>query len=241
MLRFDNEALRAANQLEATLNETVMTERRTFIKKGSLAALAASLPLAGFITSAFAARPGSAIASSSSDIDTLSTAMLIEQKAVNTYSAAAGLKDGSGNALISGAYLQVALQFAADHSAHAGSFRTTITALGGTPPADTTDTLLTAFPPGPFSNLTSADGIFKYALGLEVTAAKLWFANFQSASDSRTKQVFADIAPVEATHAAIFRAALKLLVMTSTDHDAGTDPGKSIVPYSRLSLDSAVF
>jgi rubrerythrin len=237
IMKFTKESLQAAQTLENALNETVMKERRTFIKKGTLAALAASLPMAGFIKNAFAAN--NQPRTQATDIETLTAAYTIELQAVNTYSAAAGLKDGSGMPYISGPYLEVALDFVGDHQAHAIRFKEVITQLGGTAPTDPTDTLLSAFPPGPYSNLTSTDGIFKYALALEVTAAKLWFENFKNTSDLRVKTAFADIAPIEASHAAIFRAALKLLVNTPTDHDS-SDVGKAIVPFSLISLDSAV-
>jgi hypothetical protein len=75
---------------------------------------------------------------------------------------------------------------------------------------------------------------------VEIYAAKLWFQYFKDAQDLRTKRIFADIAPNEAAHAAILRAALKFIVSVPTDHDS-MDPGKAVVPFTQLSFDSPVF
>lgn len=174
------------------------------------------------------------------DLEMLQESYTLELKAVNTYKAAAGMKNSSGEPFVSGAVLSVAADFIADHTEHAALFKAQIIARGGTVPPDTTDTTLTAFPPGANSQLTSLQGILRYALAVEVYAAKLWFQYFKDATDLSVKRLFADLAPNEASHAAILRATLKLVVGVETDYDFA-NPGKAIVPFTQLSMDGPQF
>lgn len=212
----------------------IMQERRSILKKGAIATAALAM-----MTSIL--KPTSLRAQmAKTDVQMLQDSYVLELKAVNTYKAAAGLKDGSGAPYVDGAVLSVASTFIADHTVHAQRFRDVLVQLGASIPSDTTDTTLGDFPPGPNSMLTSLPGILRYALAVEVYAAKLWYQYFKDATDLRVKRVFADIAPNEAAHAALLRATLKFVLGTGTDHD-NADPGKAVVPYTQLSYDAWVF
>jgi rubrerythrin len=174
------------------------------------------------------------------DLEMLRESYTLELMAVNTYAAAAGLKDDAGAPYVDGAIKSVALRFIADHTAHAEQFAMVIRQLGGEVPGPTTMTTLEAFPPGPASQLTSLPGILRYALAVEVYAAKLWFQYFKDASDLRTKRVFADIGPNEAAHAALLRGTLKFVLGLPTDHDS-SNAGKAVVPFTQVSFDAPVF
>ncbi len=174
------------------------------------------------------------------DLEMLAESYTLELMAVNTYAAAAQLKDTTGSPIVDGAVLSVAQAFIADHTVHAERFASVIRELGGVVPGSTTETTLTQFPPGPNSALDSLVGILRYALAVEVYAAKLWNQYFGEAQDLRTKRVFADIAPNEAAHAALIRTTLKFVLGVPTDYDS-TNPGKAVVPFSQLSFDGSVF
>jgi rubrerythrin len=174
------------------------------------------------------------------DLEMLQESYTLEQMAVNTYAAAAGLTDGTGKPFIDGAVLSVAQTFIADHTEHARLFKAQIEALGGAVPATTTETTLTDFPPGPNSQLSSLQGILRYALAVEVYAAKLWFQYFKDAQALPVKRLFADLGPNEAAHAALLRATLKFILSVPTDHD-NANAGRAVVPFTQLSMDSPVF
>lgn len=227
---------REASVLEELLDGQLVGDRRVFMKKGSLAAAAMAMAATWFAS----VTRTKAQTTAKSDLEMLTESYTLEQQAVNTYNAAAALRDSSGAPLVDGAVLSVAVAFIGDHTTHAVRFRDVIVQLGGTVPANTTATTLDAFPPGPNSQLTSLPGILRYALAVEIFAAKLWYQYAKDAQDLRVRRVFADLAPNEAAHAAILRAALKFVVGTATDHDS-SNPGKAVVPFTQLSFDSPVF
>lgn len=230
------ETAREADALEDILSEVVPTSRRSMLKKGALAASALALATA-WLGSAQKARAQGA---GKTDREMLMESAILERQAINTYTAAAGLKDSSGQNFVSGDVLSVAVAFIGDHTYHRDRFDELAVELGGQASVATEETTLMAFPPGPNSQLTSLPGVLRYALAVEIYAAKLWFQYFKDAQDLRTKRLFADIAPNEAAHAAILRAALKFIASVPTDHDS-TDPGKAVVPFTQLSFDSPVF
>ncbi len=239
-----------AEMLESVLHEIMDPSRRRFLRKGALAAAAiASLPVVGSALASCTSDPVTPTDDPSQDVALLTTAYQIEKLAVNTYTAAAGL------GILSGAFLEVATSFATDHIGHAGTFREVITSeLGAAPPADpkpdenfitgmmVNGNTILQVPPS-YGNLTSTEGIVRYALGLELIAAKAYFDNATSATASnrltnrRALEAVADIGPVEAEHAAVFRAALKILLNTSTDADAGADIGRSVSPTAIISAE----
>ncbi len=251
-MRLSKNALEQAEMLEEVLHDVIDPARRSFLRKGALAAAAvAALPIVGgTLTGCSSDSPTDpSDATRKQDIQLLTNAYLIEKLAVNTYVAAAGL------GVLSGAFLQVAQSFASDHIGHAGTFRDVIVneLKGGTPsdPASSENFITgmkidgkTQFmiPPS-FGNLATPAGIVKYALGLELTAAKAYFDNATSAdvsarlTNKRALEAVSDIGPVEAEHAAVFRAALKLLLSSETDRDAGGDVGKSVSPTSYISAE----
>jgi hypothetical protein len=240
MNKLSPNAIEQATLLEEALHDTFSNSRRDFLKKGSLVVLAAaSLPVIGSSLSSCASddtmTPDD---SNKQDVEILTTAYVVERLAINTYNVAAS------TGLLTGAFLEVAASFINDHTGHAATFRSVITTdLKASEPAavpdsenftNTTRAGLLVTPS--FGNLTSAAGIVKYALALELIAAKLYFDNATNADSSkRLKSAAAlNIAPIEAEHAAVFRAALKLVLATDTDAD-NTNVGLAISPRSFIS------
>lgn len=251
-MKLSKNALEQADMLEEVLHEVIDPARRSFLRKGALAAAAvAALPIVGGTIAGCSSDSPTDPSETTrkQDIQLLTNAYLIEKLAINTYVAAAGL------GVLSGAFLQVAQSFAADHMGHAGTFRDVIVnELKGASPSDPTasENFITGMKidgktqfmiPPSFGNLTSPAGIVKYALGLELTAAKAYFDNATSAdvsarlTNKRALEAVSDIGPVEAEHAAVFRAALKLLLASDTDRDAGSDVGRSVSPTSYISAE----
>lgn len=234
---FTSEHVREADVLEELLSDTITGDRRRFLKKGSLAVGAMALA-----TSWFASTKQASAQTMKTDLQMLQESYTLEQLAVNTYSVAATLKPSEmGEPYISGPILSVAAAFIGDHTAHATRFAEVIAQLGGTVPTASTGTTLEAFPPGPNSQLTSTAGILRYALAVEVYAAKLWYDYFKQGQDLRVKRVFADLAPNEAAHAAILRAALKFVLPGGVPDYDNADAGKAVVPFTQLSFDAPKF
>lgn len=251
-MKLSRNAHEQADMLEEVLHEILEPSRRNFLRKGMLAAAAvAALPTIGGLATSCSSdstvAPGTD--PNAQDITILTNSYLIEKLAINTYNVAAG------TGLLTGAFLEVASSFIGDHTGHAATFRDVIMSeLKGSAPADplASENFVTGmmrngkteFKITPsFGNLSSAEGIVKYALALELTAAKEYFESATSANASirltnkRALEAVADIGPVEAEHAAVFRAALKLLLSTDTDRDAGADVGRSISPFATLSAE----
>lgn len=232
------EHIAEANLLEEMLAETVASNRRRFLKRGGLAA--AAVATAGmWMTTPPKAR---AADDGRTDVQLLSDAILFEGRAVNTYGVVASQKGPSGEELVKGVVLSAVRRFALDHQAHVVRMKEVLTQLGGTVVPDPTDTTLeyANLKPGPNSLLASETGIMRYALGVEVHAMKEWSAYATYSENASAKRLFLDIAPNEAVHASIIRAALKLVIATSTDYD-NADPGKAIVPFSFASSDAPKF
>lgn len=235
-LIFTNEHIREADILEEMIADSIEGNRRKFLKRGSVAV--AAMAMAGMWLGQN--RTMLAADDGRTDLKLLQESFTLEQQAVNTYAAAAGLQSADGTKYLTGAVLSVAQRFRLDHAAHASRFREVITQLGGTVPADVTSTTLTAFPPKTDSKLDSTRGILRYALAIEVFAMKLWVDYFRYCEDERARRVLMDIAPNEGAHAAILRAALKLVLAEPTDYDS-TDAGKAVVPHIFVSLDAPKF
>jgi len=233
---FTKEHIKEADILEEMLADSVAADRRKFLKKGTVAAVAMSM--AGLWLND--KRTILAADDGRTDLQLLQESFTIEQQTVNTYAAAAGLRSPDGTSYLTGAVLSVAQRFSLDHAAHAERFREVITQLGGTVPTDVTSTTLTAFPPGANSKLDSSRGILRYALAIEVFKMKLWVDYFRYSEDARARRVFMDLAPNEGAHAAILRAALKLVLLQPTDYD-NADAGKAVVPHIFVSQDGPVF
>jgi hypothetical protein len=251
-MKLSANAREQADMLEEVIHEILEPSRRSFLRKGMLAAAAiAALPTIGALTTSCSDDSGTnpTVDPNQQDITILTNSYLIEKLAVNTYNVAAG------TGLLSGAFLEVAGSFINDHTGHAGTFRDVIVGeLKGAAPTDpmVSENFVTGmmrngkreFMIQPvFGNLTSAEGIVKYALALELTAAKEYFESATSATanirltNKKALEAVQDIGPVEAEHAAVFRAALKLLLNTATDADAGANIGRSVSPHSTLSAE----
>jgi hypothetical protein len=252
-MKLSRSAHEQADMLEEVLHDVMDPRRRSFLRKGTLAAAAvAALPIVGssLASCSDAEQPAQPTdATRAQDIKLLTDAYIVEKLAVNTYLAAAS------TGVLTGAFLQVAQSFATDHIGHAGTFRDVIVnELGASAPADprSDENFITGMlvdgqrilqvAPS-FGNLTTPAGIVKYALALELIAAKAYFDNATSATASmrltnkRALEAVSDIGPVEAEHAAVFRAALKLLLNSDTDADVAGNPGKSISPTAAISLE----
>lgn len=248
-MKLSQQANEQAEMLEEVLHEVISPHRRTFLRKGALVAAAtAALPMIGAgLVGCTEESTTPTDTSKERDLKILTDAFLIEKLAINTYNAAAA------TGLLTGAYLQVAKSFILDHQGHGALFKSVITTeLGATAPVDPATSVnfltgivvngVTKFKIDPvFGNLLSAEGILKYAVALELIAAQLYFTNITSADSTmrltnvKAIEAMSDVAPVEAQHAAVFRAALKLLLGKDTDKDAGADVGASVSPTSAIS------
>ncbi len=250
-MKLSQNAKEQTEMLEEVLHEVMSPHRRKFLKKGALVAAAtAALPIlgSGLVGCSDSTSPP-ADDTKARDIRILTDAFLIEKLTINTYTAAiaTGFLDGIYRSLIE--------SFKNDHIGHAAQVKTIITAdLAGTAPTDPAASVTfltgvvvdgtTKFKIEPsFGSMTTVGGILKYAIALELTAAQAYFTNATSADNAKRLthaaaiQAMADIAPVEAQHAAAFRAALKLVLGSDTDKDAGLDRGASISPTSAISLE----
>lgn len=233
---FTQEHIKEADLLEEMIADSIEGNRRKFLKRGSVAA--AAMAMAGMWLGQ--KRTLLAADDGRTDVQLLQESFTFEQQAVNTYVAAAGLLSPGGAPYLTGPILSVAKRFGLDHAAHAARFSEVITQLGGTVPADVSSTTLTKHAPGPNSMLNSTQGVLRYALAIEVLAMKLWVDYFRYCEDQRARRVFMDIAPNEGAHAAILRAALKLVLSQPTDYD-NVDPGKAVVPHIFVSQDNPKF
>lgn len=157
------------------------------------------------------------------DIAIVNMAIQLEQKAVNTYQAAA-----DNNLLPTKAFRDVALQFAADHTAHRNKLMDAVsTALKGKP-AGISD--LGTFPIPQNVLKGKEHDVIRYALTLEMIASKTYLdaINNQLTTDE-ARDLAATIMPVETQHAAIFRAVLMVVLK-----ERGLEGDTKLVPYAFL-------
>lgn len=231
--------------------------RRDFLMKGAAAGLAL-LPFAGLIGCSDPKGTVNSVADqdttgfSSGDVAILATGYNTEVQASATYVAAAGLTDAGGS-ILKEPFLGIALQFKADHDAHAQAFlslynasKTSRDPVLNAPAGN----LLTAFPAKSTFPLNSETNILIYALGLEILAAQVYstlatgtasagYSKFAVAtglpavlSISRTNLVgiaaAADIAACDMQHAIALRAAITLFKAQSATtfilRDGGVKP-----------------
>ncbi|MBW4643817.1 MAG: ferritin-like domain-containing protein [Goleter apudmare HA4340-LM2] len=157
------------------------------------------------------------------DIQLFNGIAMLEQKAVNTYKAAAENK-----LLPTKAFLDVALQFAADHAQHHAKIQDVVKrVLKGTP----VDTSNAGTFPIPQQVLIGGEAeVLRYALTLEVIASKAYLENIQSKLTTREAiNVAATIMPVEAAHAAVYRSVLLVILK-----EKGLPGDNQLVPYAFL-------
>lgn len=213
---------------EKETGRIISPERRELLRMGLVAGatgvVASALGATG-VSEAFAADDHKAMKPNpKKDAEIVNGAIILEQKAVNTYQAAA-----KNNLLKTKAFLDVALQFASDHTQHRDKLSKAVsTALKGTP-ADTSN--VGTFPiPANVLKGGEAD-VIRYALTLEMIAAKTYLDAINSRLTTDAAQdLAATIMPVETQHAAVFRAVLMVVLKTN-----GIEADKGmLVPYAFL-------
>jgi rubrerythrin len=157
------------------------------------------------------------------DIQLFNGAAILEQKAVNTYRAAA-----ENNLLPTKAFLDVALQFAADHAQHHAKLQSVVADVLKGKPADTSN--VGTFPI-PQKVLKGGEAeVIRYALTLEMIASKTYLDQIQNKLTGRDAiNVIATIMPVETMHAAVYRSVLMAMLK-----DKGLPGDDKLVPYPFL-------
>jgi rubrerythrin len=200
----------------------ISPQRRQFLKLGLFTGATGALAIAvgnGSKVDAAPSRPNA-----KADVEIINGAIALEQKAINTYMAAAENK-----LLPTKAFLDVAVQFAGDHTNHRDRLKQIVSReFRGTPAS--TDNLGTF--PIPKKVLTGGEAeVIRYALTLEMIAAKAYldFATAKLTTDA-AKNVAATIMPVESMHAAVYRTVLMAVL-----NDKGLPMENKIVPHSFLS------
>lgn len=196
---------------------------------GAAAAGASLLELPG--VGAFAATSarerviGNSRANRENDIKLFNAAAQLEQKAVNTYTAAKEAK-----LIKTPAFLEVALQFASDHAQHRDADLRVVRSLGGT--AAPMKGLGTAPVPDAVLKGTEED-VIRYALGIEVYAAKAYqeYVAGLVQTQEGIEQAASNMG-VEAQHAATYRA---VLIAILNKMGLPGEPNR-IVPYGLLEL-----
>lgn len=151
------------------------------------------------------------------DYAILNFAVELEQKAVNTYLGMVEKK------LIKGKeYLDIAKQFASDHSSHKETLISIIQSELKMEPPQTQD-------PGlfPIPEIKKDVDAIRYALTLETIAAKTYYEAFRDSLKTKAgRAVFLDICAVESQHVGVFRT---LLVFKLKDKSLPNNA--KIVPY----------
>jgi len=211
-----------------TENLNKQPTRREALRVGLIGATAGLLSLA-VSSSALAAVENTGLSSilkpnAKKDAEVLNSAMKLEQMAINTYTAAA-----QNNLLPTKTFLDVALQFAADHGQHRDRLKSVISQKLHQTPMDISN--VGTFPI-PKMVLHGKEGeVIRYALTLETLAAKAYFDNLEhKLTTDEGRDVSADIMPVENQHMAVYRAVLMVLLK-----EKGLPGDDKLVPYSFLS------
>ncbi len=198
-------------------------QRRKLIQLGALTGAAGVF--AALATDNQADASGHRKYSKKNDIEVFNGIAILEQKAVNTYQAAA-----DNNLLPTKAFLDVALQFASDHAHHRDKVAYVVSdVLGGTP----VDTSKVGTFPIPQIVLHGGEAdVLRYALTLEILAAKAYLENIESKlTTDEAIHVSATILPIENQHAAVYRSVLLVLLK-----DHGLPGDTKLVPYPFLDL-----
>ncbi len=192
-------------------------QRRKFLKLGVLTGATSAFALAADKVMA-AGKP-----SREADVEILNGAIMLEQKAINTYVAAA-----ENNLLPTKAFLDVAVQFAGDHTEHRDRLKDIVSGVFKVEPMSTEN--LGTFPiPANVLNGSEAD-VLRYALTLEMLASKSYFDFITKGLTSEgAKNVVASILPIENQHVAVYRSVL--LVLLNEPALPGDD---KLVPYPFL-------
>ncbi|MEO0539250.1 MAG: ferritin-like domain-containing protein [Cyanobacteria bacterium P01_A01_bin.105] len=192
--------------------------RRQLVKLGLFTGATSAIAIA-------APRPAAAKHHFDNDIKIFNEAAMLEQRAINTYVAAA-----ENGLLPTQAFLDVAVEFAGDHTEHRDRLKLIVRDVFKGEPANTEG--LGTFPiPDNVLNGSEAD-VLRYALTLEMLAAKAYLNNIRdNLTTSAGKNVAASIMPIETQHVAVYRTVLKTLLNT----DGLPGDGSKIVPFAFLS------
>ena len=200
----------------------ISAQRRQFLKLGLFTGATGALAIA--LGSGSKADAQGSRQNRRGDIEILNGAIALEQKAINTYVAAAENK-----LLPTKAFLDVAVQFAGDHTNHRDQLKQIVSREFRGTPASTEN--LGTFPI-PQKVLKGGEAeVLRYALTLEMIAAKAYldFATTKLTTNA-AKNVATTIMPVESMHAAVFRTVLMAVLK-----EKGLPMEDKIVPYSFLS------
>lgn len=200
----------------------ISPQRRQLLKLGLFTGATSALAIAVGSNSKVDAAPSRQ--NPRADVEIINGAIALEQKAVNTYMAAAENK-----LLPTKAFLDVAVQFAGDHTNHRDRLKQIVSREFRATPASTEN--LGTFPI-PQKVLKGGEAeVLRYALTLEMIAAKAYldFATTKLTTDA-AKNVATTIMPVESMHAAVFRTVLMAVLK-----EKGLPMEDKIVPYSFLS------
>lgn len=158
------------------------------------------------------------------DIELINGAIALEQRAVNTYQAVA-----KNNLLPTKAYLDVALQFASDHTHHRDLLKKAVIQEFKAKPADVSK--VGTFPiPQKVLHGGEAE-VLRYALTIEMLASKAYFNYIrEQLTTKEAVNIAANIMPIENQHVAVYRTVLIVLLK-----DKGLPGDTQLVPYPFLS------
>ena len=157
------------------------------------------------------------------DVELFNGAIMLEQKAINTYVAAA-----ENYLLPTQAFLDVAVQFAGDHTNHRDRLKQIVSDVFKAEPVGTDD--LGTFPI-PQNVLTGGEAeVIRYALNLEMLASKAYLDYIlNQLTTDEAVNVAATIMPVETMHVAVFRSVLMVVL-----NERGLPGDDKLVPNSFL-------
>ncbi len=139
---------------------------------------------------------GTVLAPNMADMDILTAAIQLEQKAQAAYAA------GAASGLLDDATKALATKIASQHAEHEKADTAALVKMGGKAPEKPKDFGFPAF--------KTAEDILKYALDLEQTAANTYFASVKQLSDASLIKAVISIQNAEAEHVALLRSALKM-------------------------------
>ena len=205
------------NETTETSARIILPQRRKLIHFGMIAGAMGAVSVVGGSSSKVLARQ---TRNPKADIELINGAIALEQRAVNTYQAAA-----QNNLLPTKAYLDVALQFASDHTHHRDLLKKAVIEVFKAKPADVSN--VGTFPiPQKVLHGSEAD-VLRYALTLEMLASKAYFNYIREPlTTTEAVNIAANILPVENQHVAVYRTVLMVVL-----NERGLSGDTQLVPY----------
>lgn len=199
----------------------ISPQRRQLLKLGVLTGATGAFALA---TGAARRVEAAGRPNPKADVEIINGAIMLEQKAVNTYTAAA-----ENNLLPTKAFLDVAVQFASDHANHRDRWKSIVSGAYKAEPVGTEN--LGTFPI-PQNVLSGGEAeVLRYALTLELLAATSYFDYItKDFTTDGAKNIAASILPVETQHAAVYRSVLMVVLQ-----EKGLPGDDKLVPYAFMS------